>query len=140
MRLVITIIWCLAALCWLPWALIFLRWLIDLALGASIAGSYFTRPALLGIWPVYGWLRPWAIVSVWPLCALLGMALSAVGWRIYWREQDGRLTRPASLVALSIILPPIAPLIMYQDARRRYAQREADLEGAVEDARERSGL
>lgn len=138
MRLIITILWCVATVCWLPWFALLVRLLVDLGSGRSWDQTYFTVPALIGIWPKYGWLD-WRIVSLWPLAALAGMALSAIGWRLYWREQDGLLTRPAWLVTCSIVVPPLAPLVMLADARRRHLARNAALEEAVSDARERLG-
>lgn len=137
MRLIVTIVWCLAALLWLPWALFALRWLIDIALGAQWDQSNYFIPVCMGLWPRYGWLRPWGIVSWWPVLAFCAALLTAAGWRFYWLEQDGVLTRPGWLVGLSIIVPPIAPFLMLGDARRRYEQHEAELEAQVQDAQER---
>ncbi|HES58055.1 MAG TPA: hypothetical protein ENO21_01340 [Firmicutes bacterium] len=144
MRLAVTIIWLVAALCWLPWALILLRFILDLALGTSWGESVYLQPALIGLWPgaAFSWWPPsgwiyWRVVSVWPLAALAGCALSAFGWRVYWQEQYGVLTRPAWLVTLSIIAPILAPFIMWGDARRRHWEREARLERNVREAREK---
>lgn len=144
MRLLVTGLWILGALCWLPWFALALRFLLGLALGDQ--ADYF-GVAFMGIWPGLNmglWplsrLLLWRIVSWYPICAWLGMALAAVGWRIYWREQDGILTRPAWLVGLSIIVPPVAPFIMWADARRRHNNKEAELEYEVRDARDRIGI
>ncbi len=144
MRLLVTILWVLAAVCWLPWFLIVLRLLADTALGTPIDQSRFLVPALQGVWPAigWGWWPPmrwlqWQIVSMWPVSAFFGIAICAAGWRIYWREQDGILTRPAWLVGLSIVAPILAPFIMYGDSRRRHLARESFLEAEVVDARER---
>jgi hypothetical protein len=135
-RLIATILWCLAALCWLPWALLVVRLLIDVALGTPLSASPYFKPALIGLWPVHGWLA-WGIVSVWPLAALAGVGFSALGWRLYWLDLDGVLPRPPRVVVLSILIPVIAPFVMYGDARRRYAAKEAELEEEAEDARQR---
>lgn len=144
MRLIVTVLWIVAAVCWLPWFALLVRLIIDIAGGTPWDYSNFVRPALMGIWPQIGlglWplerLTRWQIVSLYPVCAFLGVALVAAGWRIYWREQDGRLTRPAGLVALSIIVPPLAPFLMWGDARRRHRERETALEAGVQDARDR---
>jgi hypothetical protein len=137
MRLLITLLWCLAALLWLPWALMALRWLIDIALGATWDRSGYFTHVVMGLWPRYGWLRPWAVVSWWPVLATAAVALSAAGWRLYWVEQSGILTRPGWLVGLSIAVPPLAPCLMYGDARRRFLEREAALQEQVLDATDR---
>lgn len=137
MRLIVTLMWCLAAICWLPWAALAVRLAVDLLQGTPWEQSYFVKPVLVALWPKAGWLQPWSITSVWPLAALAGMALSAAGWRIYWIEQQGVLTRGAFIVALSIIIPALAPLVMLADARRRHSRHEAELEAEVADARQR---
>jgi hypothetical protein len=142
-RLLVTGLWLLAALCWLPWLALLVRLGVELALDGPWVYE-LARRTLIGIWPKAGmglWpldrLLLWQVISWYPISAVLGMALAAVGWRIYWREQDGRLTRPAWLVALSVALPPLAPLLMYGDARSRHWRKERELEDSVEDARER---
>ena len=139
MRLIVTILWCLAALLWLPWALMFLRLIFDLATGTAWGQSFYVAPVFIGIWPVHGLFRPWEIVSWWPLSSLTGMLLSAAGWRIYWFDQDGIMTRPPTVIFLSIVLPVLAPFIMYGDARRRYIERELELDGSVNEAVEQLG-
>jgi hypothetical protein len=136
--------WILGAVCWLPWFALALRFAIGLSLGDQ--SDYFQAafmgiwPRLnMGLWPLYR-LFLWRVVSWYPVSAWLGMLLAAVGWRIYWREQDGILTRPAWVVGLSIIVPPLAPFIMWLDARRRYARKEVELELEVVDARDRIGI
>jgi hypothetical protein len=135
--------WILAAVCWLPWFVLALRFLIGLMLGDH--ADYFpfafmgVWPGLnLGIWPLDRLLH-WRIVSWYPVSAWIGAIITAIGWRIYWREQDGILTRPGWLVVLSIAVPPIAPLIMWADARRRHRLKEAQLDRNVVDARDRIG-
>lgn len=142
MRLLITLVWCVAALCWLPWFAVLLRLLLAL-MGWGDWQDYL-RPALVGLYPAigFGWWPPtrwlaWSLASLYPVAALIGIALSALGWRVYRWEQDGILSRPGWLVGLSIIVPPLAPLIMWADARRRYRLKEADLQGEVDDARAR---
>ena len=78
-RLIVTLLWCLAAICWLPWAALAVRLGIDLLLGTPWEQSYFVKPVLVALWPKAGLLGPWGIVSVWPLGALAGVTLSAVG-------------------------------------------------------------
>jgi hypothetical protein len=136
-RLIVTIVWCLAALIWLPWALFALRWLIDIALGATWDQSAYFPNVWMGLWPLNGWLRPWSIVSWWPVLATLALALTEAGWRLYRREQEGMLARPGWQISLSILVPPLAPFLMLGDARRRYWQREAELEAEVLDAKQR---
>lgn len=146
MRLIVTILWLIAALCWLPWFAMVLALLVDIARGTPWDYSNYVPNALMGIWPQIGlnllapttWLR-WQIISVYPVCAFVAVLLSAGGWRIYWREQDGVLTRPAWLVGLSIAVPVVAPFLMWGDARRRYLGKEAELETAVQEARRRTG-
>jgi hypothetical protein len=135
-RLIVTITWCVAALLWTPWALLLLRLIMDLALGASLSSSNYTVPALQGIWPGYSWLS-WRIVSWYPVCACLGMALTAAGWRLYWWSEGYRLTRSMSVVAGSILCPLFAPFIMWRDAVARHRQRQAELAAAVNDVLQR---
>ena len=144
MRLIVTILWIVAAVCWLPWFALAIRLIVDIAAGTPWDYSNFVRPALMGIWPDIGlglWplerLARWRIVSLYPVSAFIGVVLVAAGWRVYWREQDGLLTRPAWLVTLSILVPPLAPLLMWGDARRRHLARETQLEADVREARER---
>lgn len=143
-RLIVTIIWIIAAVCWLPWFLLVLRLVTDVAMGTPLTYSRFLVPTLQGLWPGinWSWWPParwldWQIVSMWPVAAFLGVCLSAGGWRVYWLEQDGILTRPGWLVALSIIAPPLAPFIMYGDSRRRHLAKESYLEAEVQDAKAR---
>jgi hypothetical protein len=135
--LIVTIMWCLAALLWLPWALFAVRWGVDIAQGTPWDQSAYFQPVCMGIWPVHGWLRPWGIASWWPVLAFSAALTTAGGWRIYWLEQQGILSRPGWVVALSILLPPVSPFIMYCDARKRFAEREVELEAGVLDARHR---
>ena len=132
-RLIVTITWLLAALLWAPWALVALRLVIDLALGTPLSQSLYTAPALMGIWPGYSWLS-WRIVSWYPICAVLGMALCAAGWRLYWWNEDYRLTQSPLVVAVSVLLPVLAPFIMWRDAVARHRARQAGLHAAAADA------
>lgn len=136
MRLIVTIAWCLAALLWTPWLLLLVRLAVDLALGTPLSQSSFTAPVLMGLWPGYSWLS-WRIVSWYPVSAVLGMVIAALGWRLYWWAEDYSLTRPVWLVVLSICCPLLCPFIMWRDARRRHLERQASLETAVDDARQR---
>jgi hypothetical protein len=135
-RLIVTIVWCLAALLWAPWALVALRLLIDLALGVPLTHSAYTAPALMGVWPGYSWLS-WRIVSWYPISAVLGMGLCAAGWRVYWWFEEGVLARPARVVLLSILVPVLTPFIMWRDALARHRARQALLHDAVADAAHR---
>ena len=74
---------------------------------------------------------------MYPISAVFGIALTAIGWRVYWLDQDGIMPRPAALVVLSIVAPVIAPFIMWKDAIKRHRAKEAVLEQAVQDARAR---
>ena len=139
-----TVLWCLGALCWLPWLALAVRLLIAFIPGLGGNWEEFVKPALVGVYPGigFGWWPParwlvWTVVSFYPVMALVGMLLCAAGWRVYWLEQSGVLTRPAWLVALSVIVPPIAPFIMWADAWRRHLNRERELQTEVEDARGR---
>ena len=121
-----------------------MRFLIGLMLGDY--ADYFpfafmgVWPGLnLGLWPLDRLLN-WRIVSWYPVSAWIGIILVASGWRVYWREQDGILTRPGWLVALSIVAPVLAPFIMWGDARRRHKRKENELEYNVDDARDRIGI
>jgi len=142
----VTILWLLAALLWLPWFALVIRLAVDVMLGTSWEYSKFLQPAMMGIWPQVGmglWplerLFRWQIESVYPVAAFFGAAISAIGWRVYWREQDFRLTRAPWLVGLSIAMPLLAPFIMWSDARKRYLRIEHVLEADVVDARQRLG-
>ena len=144
MRLITTILWVSGALCWFPWLLLLVALGLELAQGVGWDKSVYSRPALIGIWPgvTFGWwplwrLLSWQIISMWPICAALGMALSALGWRIYWLDQEGIMPRPAWQVGLSIALPVMAPFIMWQDALRRHRRIETRLDNEVQDARSR---
>lgn len=144
MRLITTILWVIGALCWFPWLLLLIALCIELALGVSWDQSVYARPALSGIWPgvSFGWwplwrLLSWQIISMWPISAVCGMALSAIGWRLYWIDQDAIMPRPAWQVAVSIAAPVIAPFIMWQDALHRHRIKETRLEREVQDARAR---
>ena len=144
MRLIVTILWLIAALCWLPWFAMLMALLVDTATGTPWRYCNFVPHAMMGLWPGVGmdllspatWLR-WRIVSMYPVCAFTGILLSAGGWRTYWREQDGTLTRPPLVVALSILVPPVAPFLMWGDARQRHLKREYELDQEVAGARER---
>jgi MFS family permease len=136
-RLFIAILWLLSSVMWLPWFALLIRLLVDVAMGASFTGSDYFVPTLMGPWPLRGWLAPWQVVSWYPVSAVTAMALTAFGWRLYWREQDFRLTRPVGLVVFSILVPPIAPLLLLGDVKRRFRIVNSELDGEVEDARQR---
>ena len=134
MRLAITILWCLGALFWLPWLLMLLRYIVDLALGTAWNESDYLVYVLGGVRPQYRVLGPWTIASFIPLGALFGSLLTALGWRLYWQDVEGMVTRPAWFIWLSILVPPLAPLVMWRDARARYLRKESELAADVGDA------
>lgn len=143
MRLITTALWILAALLWLPWALLALRLGIDLALfatpyGHSLDLSPYAGPVLDALvvharWPQWDGLRPHggyftaSLGSLYPWSAVLGCALTALGWRLYWLAEEGRLRHGALPIGLSIAVPPLACWLMYGDARRRYFAAERQL-------------
>lgn len=135
MRLIVTILWSIAALCWVPWLLVLLRLLVDLASGTPPLESGYLPLVVQGLWPRWQVLGPWYIHSWFPVSAFLGCALSAVGWRVYWVSEGYRLTRPLAKVVLSILVPPYAVFLMYDDAVRRHNARETELAHESEDAR-----
>jgi hypothetical protein len=146
-------LWLLAALLWLPWALLALRLGLDLALAAtpwghSLAHSPFAGPVLDALIVQFRWpeWRHWHLAggyfiarvgSVYPWCALFACGLTAAGWRLYWLNEDGLLSAGPGLVAASIAVPPIAPFIMYRDARRRFLRAERQLAADRLDAQRR---
>jgi hypothetical protein len=152
-RLITTLLWLLAALLWAPWALLVLRWLLDLALvatplGHSFAASSFTGPVLDLLLVQFRWPEWYnghlvggyfiaRIGSLYPWCALAACGLTALGWRLYWINEEGLIDASAGLVALSILVPPVAPLLMYRDARRRFLRAERELAAARLDAQRR---
>jgi hypothetical protein len=130
MRLAVAILWCIAAVIWLPWFALLVRLAVDVISGVPITYSEYLNPALVPVWPTYGWLH-WSIVSWWPILALLAMALVYTGWRFLWWEQDWQRTHSTAAVALSVAVPPLAPIILYRDARRRFIQRNMNLQETV---------
>jgi hypothetical protein len=153
MRLATTIFWLIGTLLWLPWALLVLRLALDLALLATPWGHSWNNSAYAGPvadmllvqfrWPdLVGWHLAGGyfiarVGSLYPWCALAGCALTALGWRLYWINEEGLLNYGPGAIAASILLPPLAPLMMYRDARRRYFQSEAQLAAARVDAQRR---
>ncbi|MEZ5338124.1 MAG: hypothetical protein R3F46_07630 [bacterium] len=135
MRLIVTILWSIAALCWLPWAMMLVRLILDLALGTPPLESGYLPLVLQGLWPRWQILGPWYVHSWFPVCAFLGSVLVTAGWRIYWVNEYYRLTRPLPRVILSILVPPYAVFLMYDDALRRHNELETDLAHESEDAR-----
>lgn len=135
MRLIVTILWSIAALCWLPWAFVLLRLLVDIATGTALMESRFLPFLVQGLWPRWQILGPWYIHSWFPVSAFLGCAMTAVGWRIYWVNEGYRLTRPVARVVISILVPPYAVWLMYDDSRIRHISHEEELQQETEDAR-----
>ena len=140
MRLLVTILWGIAALCWLPWACMLIRLLIDVGMGSGLQESRYLPFVVQGLWPRWQLLGIWYIHSWFPVCAFLGCAMTAVGWRVYWVSENYRLTRPLARVILSILVPPYAVYLMYDDARRRHNAREMELAHEAEDAAVRFSL
>jgi len=129
--------WSLAALMWVPWFAILVTLVIDSLLHGDFLGSIYFVPALVGISPQFHWLGPWVIHSWWVIGAVVSCGLVAAGWRIYWFDQDGILTRSRKVIVLTIIIPALAPLVMYKDAVRRHTRAETKLEADVDEARQR---
>ena len=134
MRLIVSILWGIAAICWLPWSFVLIRLLVDLGMGTAFGESKFLPLLIQGLWPRWQLLGPWYIHSWFPVCAFLGCLLTAIGWRIYWVNEGYRLTRPLARVILSILIPPYACWLMYSDAVRRHYQHETELMHEAEDA------
>ncbi|MCC7478083.1 hypothetical protein IT575_06440 [bacterium] len=124
MRLLITGMWVLAAVLWLGWGMLLLRLLFDAATGTSILSNPLFNTVFIPAWPVSNQLPlgPWRMVSWWPVCALLSMLLVGIGWRLYWKNEDGLLYRSGLQIFLSIIIPPLAPFMMYSDSVRRFKE------------------
>ena len=140
MRLVVTLLWIIAALCWLPWACVLLRLMLDVGLGTPLQESNYLPFVVQGLWPRWQILGVWYIHSWFPVCAFLACALTALGWRLYWINEGERLTRPLFRVGLSILVPPYAVYLMFDDARRRHNAREMELAHEAEDAAVRLSL
>ena len=136
MRLAAAILWGLASLMWLPWAAVAVRFVVDLASGTPFSRSQFLNSALAPVWPRTSWLD-WHIVSWVPLFALAAFGLAYAGWRLFWWERDWQRGYSGWLVSLSILVPPVALILLYRDARRRFRQRNAELQAAADEARER---
>ena len=66
MRLIVTIIWSIGAICWIPWFLVFIRLLVDIASGIAPDASPFLPLLLKGLWPRWQILGPWYINSWYP--------------------------------------------------------------------------
>jgi len=133
MRLLTAFLWSAATLMWIPWFAVLVRFMVDLANGTAWADSQYLNPALIFVWPLRGWLH-WGIVSWVPLVGVLAMLVVYIGWRFFWWEQDWRSSYSTSTVALSILVPPLALILLYRDARRRFTLRNAELrEAAHED-------
>jgi hypothetical protein len=141
----VTLLWLAAAASWLPWALIAARLLADLALGLftpaghSWSQSPFVAPVCDALvlqfgWPhwegghfVGGWLTA-RVGSIFPWLAFMGCTLVAAGWRLLWLAEEGRLRYGPPAIAASILLPPLAAVLIFRDSRWRYEAAEARLE------------
>jgi hypothetical protein len=153
MRLITTALWLVASLLWLPWALLALRLLLDLAMFATPYGhgwntSPYAPPVLDALvmqyhlpvrdgWRLVGGWFTARIGSMYPWCALAGCLLTALGWRLYWLAEEGRLRHGAVPIALSTLCPPLAAWLMFGDARRRYFAAERRLAADRLDAQHR---
>jgi small-conductance mechanosensitive channel len=104
------------------------------AAGTPLSYSEYLNPALVPVWPTMGWLR-WSILSWWPILALLAMALTYLGWRLFWFAQDWVPSHTRAQVAASVLVPPLALVLAYRDARLRHLRSNARLELDVEEAR-----
>jgi hypothetical protein len=155
MRLIVTLLWLLAGMLWLPWALLALRLLLDLLLGVTPglthlghawAASPYSPPVVdLLILNyrlphfdehkhfIHGWFTA-RMGSMYAWAALAGCALTAAGWRLYWIGEEGLLRHGARAIAASVLVPPLASVLMYRDAQLRYRAAEAELAGARQDA------
>ena len=69
MRLLTTVLWSLATIMWLPWFAVFVALIVDVSRGKAPADSEYLNPALIGVWPVHGWLS-WGVISWLPIVAL----------------------------------------------------------------------
>ncbi len=140
MRLIVTILWGIAALCWLPWSFLLIRFLVDIAMGTPLMESSYLPLLVQGLWPRWQVLGVWYIHSWFPVSAFIGSALTALGWRIYWVSEGYRLTRPVAQIVFSILVPPYAVYLMFDDSRRRHNEREMELAHESEDAKMRISL
>jgi hypothetical protein len=123
-RLVVTSLWVFAAVLWLGWALIALRLLIDTLGGVDFGSNPLFYTVFVPAWPklLSHPFGPWDFYSWWPLAALSAMGLVALGWRLYWLNENGLLYRPAWMITLSVLFPLIAPFLMLGDAQRRHKE------------------
>src|SRR4051812_9047473 len=113
MRLLVAILWSTATVMWLPWFAVVIRLAIDLFFGVPLISSEYLNPAFVFVWPTLGWLH-WSIVSWWPALGLMAMALTYVGWRFFWWEQDWRVTHSTGNVILGVIAPPFSLYLLYR--------------------------
>lgn len=138
-RIVPLLLWLVGSIMWLPWLVLLLRLLIDLALGVPLSDSRFLNPALVGFWPVLGW-RHWQLVSWWPLLALLAVALSAWAWRLKAHMEDHLLYASGLGRLASTLIPPLALWLAYLEARQNRTVSNELLDEAVSEASSRLGL
>jgi hypothetical protein len=135
MRLLAAFLWFVGTVLWLPWFAVVVRLAIDLFSGVPLSSSEYLNPAFIFIWPILGWTH-WGIVSWWPAMALSAMAVTYLGWRFFWWEQDWRKTYSGPIVLFTILVPPCALWLLYRDARNRFLLRNSDLQHAVDEALE----
>lgn len=114
--------WVLAAVLWLGWAMLAARLLVETLMGGDISGNPLFNIVLIPAWPVTMQMPfgPWRMISWWPICALTAMLLVGIGWRLYWKNEDGLLYRPGWQILLSVLFPILAPFMMYGDSVRRF--------------------
>src|SRR4051812_15888113 len=122
---------------WLPWFAVFVRLIVDLSMGIPVADSEYFSPALVPAWPTLGWLR-WSMVSWLPIVALLAMLLVYVGWRFFWWADDWVPSYRTLQVVATILVPPLALLLLYRDTRARFARRNRSLQNEVDNALDRA--
>jgi hypothetical protein len=132
-RLAVTVVWSVAALCWLPWFALLMAFAVEQATGVGLARSRYFETVFIGLWPVHGWLI-WGVVSMYPVAAFCGMALTAIGWRLYWLSEQSVLWHGAGGILLSILMPPLALIFMYRDAKRRHRESNRELKTKLLDS------
>jgi hypothetical protein len=134
-RLVVAFLWSFAAILWLPWCATFVRLLIDLATGVPLLSSDYFTQAFVPFWPVRWYL--WHVFSWLPVLPLLTAGLVYIGWRYFWWADDWVPSYRTPTVVLTMLVPPVAPFLLFRDARLRFHRRNAKLQVAVDDALDR---
>jgi small-conductance mechanosensitive channel len=135
-RLITTVLWSLASIIWLPWFATQVRLVIDLASGVPLLDSDYFTQAFVPVWPIHSWYV-WDFFSWIPLAALLAMLLVYIGWRFFWWADDWVPSYRLPAVVATMLIPPVSLFLLKRDTRRRFQQRNASLQNAVDDALER---